>query len=77
VPRVAQVNGIAINVYFRDHNPPHFHAIEADDEALIAIRDFSLLAGGIPSLADVCSWASTNQTLLIDAWNRCNPDKPY
>lgn len=77
MPRVAQVDGVSLNVYFADHNPPHFHAREAGVEALIEIRTLAILVGGVPSIKAVIVWAETNRSTLIDAWNTCNPDKPY
>lgn len=35
-------------MYFADHNPPHFHAIYGEHEALIAIGDGSVVGGGLP-----------------------------
>ncbi|MBX3198250.1 MAG: DUF4160 domain-containing protein [Labilithrix sp.] len=77
MPRVAQVDGATINVYFADHNPPHFHAREAGAQALITIRDLTVLRGAVPSLPAVLAWAEENRETLIAAWNTCNPDKPY
>ena len=33
MPRLSKFYGIAIYMYYRDHAPPHFHAICGDDEA--------------------------------------------
>ncbi len=38
-------------MYFADHNPPHFHAIYAEHEALIAIEDGSAIRGELPKTA--------------------------
>lgn len=76
-PRVETVEGVSINVYFADHNPPHFHARQAGDEALIGIRDLTVIQGGVSSLKSVLAWAAANRATLIAEWNRCNPDKPY
>lgn len=77
MPRVDQVDGAKLYIYFGDHNPPHFHAIQGDDAALITIRDFVVLEGTVPSLRAVLAWARENQTRLVSEWNRCNPDKPF
>ena len=37
MPRISQFYGILIYMYYRDHAPPHFHAIYGDDEALVDI----------------------------------------
>jgi hypothetical protein len=77
MPRVAQVGGVALYIYFADHNPPHFHALEAGSEALITIRDCTVLRGSVPSLAAVIAWANAHREILVAAWNRCNPSNPY
>ena len=38
MPTLSTFYGIAIRMYFRDHVPPHFHALYGDDEALMATR---------------------------------------
>ena len=39
MPRLSEFYGIAIYMYFTEHNPPHFHAIYAEHEALVRIND--------------------------------------
>jgi Domain of unknown function (DUF4160) len=36
-------------MYHREHNPPHFHVIDADDEALVRIADLTLFKGSLSS----------------------------
>lgn len=38
MPRIAYFYGVAIYMYYRDHAPPHFHAIYGDDEAIFEIE---------------------------------------
>jgi hypothetical protein len=38
VPRISSFYGIVIAMYYRDHHPPHFHAIYAEYEAQIVIE---------------------------------------
>jgi hypothetical protein len=33
---------MVISIYFDDHNPPHFHVLYNEDEALIAINDLTV-----------------------------------
>ncbi len=51
VPRLSEFYGIVIYMYFADHNPPHFHAIYAEYEALIRIDNGSTMRGKIPRTA--------------------------
>jgi hypothetical protein len=70
MPNVAVVSGIKINMYHRDHNPPHFHAIYGDDEALIRISDLGVHKGYLPNnvLTHVQGWARNYQPQLAFNW---------
>ena len=72
MPTVAQLPaGNKICQYYRDHNPPHFHAIQGDDEALITIAlPFTVIAGRLRPgpLADVELWAAPRRPLLALNW---------
>ncbi len=51
VPRLSEFYGVVIYMYFADHNPPHFHAIYGEHEALIGISDGAVLGGRRPRTA--------------------------
>lgn len=57
-------------MHHRDHNPPHFHAIQGDDEALFRIADFAIERGGLPGAAEqtVRAWAGNHQAALALNW---------
>lgn len=38
MPRISEFYGIVIEMYWSDHNPPHFHAKYAEHRAEIDIR---------------------------------------
>lgn len=59
-------------MYWDDHNPPHFHAIYGDQEALIDIRTLSLFGGKLSprAMGLVIEWASLNQQALMEDWRR-------
>ena len=38
MPTISAFYGILIQIFWRDHAPPHFHALYAEHEALINIR---------------------------------------
>lgn len=71
MPTISVFYGIIIQMFWDEHNPPHFHAKYGEFEALIGINDFSLIQGKLPSkaLALVVEWASIHQTELIENWN--------
>jgi hypothetical protein len=48
VPTLHIIHSIKIDVYSREHLPPHFHAIYAEHEILIEIRTLATYAGSLP-----------------------------
>lgn len=70
MPRLSEFYGIAIYMYFADHNPPHFHAIYAGFEALIRIDDGSVIRGDLPTTAMrlVEQWRAIHQAELATNW---------
>lgn len=51
MPRLSQFYGIAIYMYYRDHPPPHFHAIYGEHEAVFEIATGTVIAGQLPRRA--------------------------
>jgi hypothetical protein len=43
MPEICRFYGIIIRMYYDDHNPPHFHAEYADDEAWININTLAVI----------------------------------
>jgi len=78
VPRLSYFYGIAIYVYYREHLPPHFHAIYGSHDAEIAIRSRRVLKGYLPkrALALVREWAKLREAELTDAWSRAENRVP-
>jgi hypothetical protein len=75
MPTIKIIDSIKIDVYSRDHPPPHFHAIYAEYEELIVIESLEALAGYMPHAQrrKVLQWARNNKRLLLDNYNRLNP----
>lgn len=71
--RVSLFYGIAIEMWFGNHGPPHFHAIYEGQEAKVGL-DNTLLGGSLPprALELVHEWASLHQDELQDAWAQCS-----
>jgi hypothetical protein len=44
---VARVNGLKIEVFYREHAPPHFHMSSGDIDATFSITDCEYLQGKI------------------------------
>jgi len=48
MPRISEFFGIAIYMYYKDHSPPHFHAIYAQYDAAVGIDPVEVLEGILP-----------------------------
>jgi len=74
MPIISNFYGIVIYMFFREHNPPHFHAKYQDYEVQIAIENLQILKGTLPpkAIGLVMEWAMLHQTELIDNWQRMN-----
>ena len=67
MPRISQFYGIAIYMYYRDHAPPHFHAIYAEHEAEFDIATATVTEGRLPRRARkiVTEWAAAHRDELF------------
>ena len=65
-------------MYYRDHNPPHIHAIYGEYEATVTIDSGMLLAGTLPSraLAMVREWLTVNRNDIAANWERARQQLP-
>ncbi len=71
MPRLSQFYGIAIYRYYRDHAPPHFHAIYGDEEAVFEIATGAVTAGYLPRRARsmVEDWLLAHRAELQQDWD--------
>ncbi len=78
MPRISEFYGINIYMYYRDHAPPHFHAIYAGDDAAIAITDGSLVDGKLPRRAMklVQDWLASHRNEMDENWRRARTGRP-
>ena len=74
VPTICEFYGIIIQMYWRDHPPPHFHALYAEHEALIDLRELRIVRGSLPRRAKtlVLEWADAHRDELMEDWNLCS-----
>ena len=73
MPTISQFFGIVIQMFWREHAPPHFHALYAEHEALIDIRTLEIIKGSLPkrALALVLEWAVQHRVELMEDWKLC------
>ncbi len=77
MPEISRFLGIIIAMYYRDHRPPHFHAIYGDYEVVVNI-DNGVIEGRFPRRAVrlVLEWYELHREELIEDWLLAEQRKP-
>jgi hypothetical protein len=78
MPTIAYFLGIAVAMYYRDHNPPHIHVIYQGYEALIAVEDARVLRGKPPAtvMLIIRRWVTLRREALLANWERARKHEP-
>jgi hypothetical protein len=65
-------------MYFGDHDPPHFHASYAGEDALVEIATGTVLRGFLPRRARrlVTEWLEEHRAELEGNWLRAQRHEP-
>jgi len=77
VPELSRFLGIVIAMFYRDHEPPHFHATYSDFDIEVSIRD-GVVTGRFPrrALRLVLEWFELHQDELLENWELARGRKP-
>ena len=79
-PTICKFAGLRIymNQGAKEHNPPHFHVKYNDYECVIDIKNIVVIKGVLPrrQLLMVLGWASKNEDLLMENWDRLQNNEP-
>jgi hypothetical protein len=75
MPTISAFFGVVIQMFWREHGPPHFHAIYGEHEAVIDIRELRLMRGVLPRRARalVLEWAVDHRRGVV---GRLQPMQP-
>jgi hypothetical protein len=78
MPTIAYFYGIMIQMYYDEHEPPHFHARYGQAKILVRLSDGEIIAGELPPTAAriVRQWALARRTELQDNWRRARAHQP-
>ena len=78
MPTISIFGGIKISMFYRDHNPPHFHAEYAGYRALIDIQNTYVIEGSLPNrqLKFVLAWAEMHKDELMQNWELSKDNLP-
>jgi hypothetical protein len=75
MPTIKTIDSIKIDIYSREHLPPHFHVIYAEYEELIEIDTLQTYAGKLPitQKRKVIEWAIERKDYLKGIFKQLNP----
>lgn len=77
MPELCRFYGIIIAMYYRDHSPPHFHAIYGEHEATVEIANGEVLGSLLArALRHVQDWRMLHVSDLQDAWSLAQDRRP-
>ena len=73
MPAVKRFNRCRIEMYFRDHPPPHFHIVtSAGEKVVVEIESLRVLQGKADprDIAEAIAWATGNRPQLRAWWSK-------
>ena len=78
MPTISHFFGIVIQMFWREHAPPHFHALYGEHEALIDIQTLEVIRGSLPrrALALTVEWAFEHRAERMEDWRLCQSKQP-
>jgi hypothetical protein len=77
VPVISHFFGIIVFMFWREYNPPHFHAKYADQEIVIEIESGRINGGTMANraLALLQEWRELNKEALLRDWKLAEQKK--
>ena len=76
MPTIAYFLGIAVRMFFNDHDPPHFHVRYQQFRARVRIEDGQIIDGRLPPTVArlVMEWTSLRRDALMKNWTAARSD---
>ena len=70
MPEISRFLGIVIQMFYDEHNPPHFHARYGDKKGTFDIRTLNMIEGNLPIKVRnlIVEWADQNRKKLMENW---------
>jgi len=65
-------------MYYKEHEPPHFHAKYGNQTGVFSIADLKLIEGYLPKrvISLVLEWAFEHRDELMEDWTLAKTQKP-
>jgi hypothetical protein len=79
MPPISVFFGFVVQMYWRDHPPPHIHVYYQGFEALIAIESAEIIGGSLPPAAMriIRGWVAHRRAELLANWERGRQREPF
>lgn len=73
MPTISIFYGIIVQMFWRDHEPPHFHVRYSGFKAIVEIDSGEIIHGNLPPKASalVKEWAEEHRSELMENWRLC------
>lgn len=73
MPEISRFFGLVIQMYWADHNPPHFHVQYGESRCAIDVQTLQVISGRLPrrALALTLEWAAVHREELMEDWELC------
>jgi hypothetical protein len=77
MPEISRFLGIIIAMFYRDHAPPHFHAIYGEYEITVEIES-GIINGRFPkrALKLIFEWLELHREELLENWRLAEDRRP-
>jgi hypothetical protein len=78
MPEISRFLGIVVAMYYKEHQPPHFHAKYGNQTGVFSIVDLRLIEGALPNrvISLVLEWAFEHRDELMENWELAAAKKP-
>lgn len=72
--KAGEIGGLKIEIFAKEHPPPHFRVIYNGETANFTIKDCTKLNGGLDIyFHNIKKWHRKNKQKLINQWNEMRP----
>jgi hypothetical protein len=78
VPTISRFHGISIQMFFKEHGLPQFHARYGDRTGVFTVQPVARVRGELPRREErlVREWARLHSGELMRNWERARADQP-
>jgi hypothetical protein len=72
MPVISRFLGIIIMMFYKDHNPPHFHIKYNEYRGVFSINELKLIEGELPKrvISIILEWANEHRNDLLNDWEK-------